>query len=179
MSTVPETLARPAPWFRRAYVALMMAVIGRSLVAMSHVDPKVRDELAPIAPGFVFRMTVLPDGPSFAVERTGGGVFALVKDDTRRADLTVIFKHLRHAFLVFSFQEGTARAFANDRMFVDGQVSVAVRIVRVLDRMEAVILPKLVARRALKRYPRIALADKLALAAKAYGVTVLNLLRGR
>jgi hypothetical protein len=91
----------------------------------------------------------------------------------------VIFKHLRHAFLVFSFQEGTARAFANDRMFVDGQVSVAVRIVRVLDRMEAVILPKFVARRALKRYPRIALADKLALATKAYGVTALNLLRGR
>ncbi len=157
----------------------MMAVIGRSLVAMSRVDPTVRAELAPIAPGFVFRMTVLPDGPSFAVERTAEGVFALVKDRTRRAELTVIFKHLRHAFLVFSFQEGTARAFANDRMFVDGQVSVAVRIVRVLDRMEAVILPKFVARRALKRYPRIALADKLALATKAYGVTALNLLRGR
>ena len=179
MSTAPETLARPAPWFRRAYVALMMAVIGRSLVAISRVDAKVRDELAPIAPGFVFRMTVLPDGPSFAVERTPDGVFALVKDHTQRADLTVIFKHLRHAFLVFSFQEGTARAFANDRMFVDGQVSVAVRIVRVLDRMEAVILPKFIARRALKRYPRIALADKLALATKAYGVTALNLLRGR
>jgi hypothetical protein len=171
--------ARPAPWLRRAYVALMMAVIGRSLVAITRVDPKARSELAPLAAGFVFRMTVLPDGPAFAVERTADGVFALVKDSTRRADLTVIFKHLRHAFLVFSFQEGTARAFANDRMFVDGQVAVAVRIVRVLDRMEAVILPKFVARRALKRYPRIALADKLALAAKAYGVTALNLLRGR
>lgn len=171
--------ARPAPWLRRAYVALMMAVIGRSLVAITRVDPKARSELAPLAAGFVFRMTVLPDGPAFAVERTAEGVFALVKDSTRRADLTVIFKHLRHAFLVFSFQEGTARAFANDRMFVDGQVAVAVRIVRVLDRMEAVILPKFVARRALKRYPRIALTDKLALAAKAYGVTALNLLRGR
>lgn len=171
--------ARPAPWLRRAYVALMMAVIGRSLVAITRVDPKARSELAPLAAGFVFRMTVLPDGPAFAVERTADGVFALVKDSTRRADLTVIFKHLRHAFRVFSFQEGTARAFANDRMFVDGQVAAAVRIVRVLERMEAVILPKFVARRALKRYPRIALADKLALAAKAYGVTALNLLRGR
>jgi hypothetical protein len=171
--------ARRAPWFLRTYVALMMAVIGRSLVAISRVDPKVQAELAPLPAHFVFRMTVLPDGPSFAVERTPAGVFALVQSSARRADLTVIFKHLRHAFLVFSFQEGTARAFANDRMFVDGQIAVAVRIVRVLERMEAVILPRFLARRALKRYPRIALAEKLALAAKAYALIALNLLRGR
>ena len=31
-------------------------------------------------------------------------------------------------FLVFSFQESTAQAFANDRMIADGDVSSAIRL---------------------------------------------------
>jgi hypothetical protein len=43
--------------------------------------------------------------------------------DIGKPDLTITFKHLTHAFLVFSFQESTAQAFANDRMIADGDVS--------------------------------------------------------
>lgn len=76
---------------------------------------------------------------------------------------------MSHAFLVFSFQEGTARAFANDRMVADGDVSYAIRMVRCLNKMEALILPKVVAKLAVKEYPeQLSFTQKLNLASRIY-----------
>ena len=72
-------------------------------------------------------------------------------------------------FLVFSFQEGTAQAFANDRMVADGEISYAIRLVRCLNKMEALILPKVIADLAVKEYPKnLSLKDKLSGAANIY-----------
>jgi predicted alpha/beta-hydrolase family hydrolase len=100
-----------------------------------------------------------------------------VPDFQGKPDLSVKFKHLSHAFLVLSFQEGTARAFANDRMVADGEVSHAIRMVRCLDRMEAIILPKMVAKMAVKRYPEhLSLNEKVNKAARIYGLVAKNFL---
>nr|MCS5560079.1 hypothetical protein [Marinobacter nauticus] len=87
----------------------------------------------------------------------------------RPVDLSIQFKHIAHAFLVLSFQEKTSVAFANDRMLVDGDVSYAVRMTRVLNRLESFILPRLIAERAVKEYPAtIKLPEKLISAARIY-----------
>ena len=71
--------------------------------------------------------------------------------------------------MVLSFQEKTSVAFANDRMLVDGDVSYAVRMTRVLNRLESFILPRLIAERAVKEYPAtIKLPEKLISAARIY-----------
>jgi hypothetical protein len=76
---------------------------------------------------------------------------------------------LEHAFLALSFQEKTSVAFANDRMLVDGDISYAVRMTRILNRLEVFILPKLVAKRAVKAYPHnLQLPEKLISAARIY-----------
>lgn len=178
MSASPAAAASGGPAATRAYVATMMAVIGRSLVAMSQVDDVVRREFSALPVGYTIRMTVMGDGPAFAVEVREDGVLRLLDDASARCDLNAVFKHNRHAFLVFSFQEGTARAFANDRLYVDGNLSHAIRLVRCLNRMEAIILPKVVAERAIKRYPHIRIGEKLSLATRTYGRLVANLFRG-
>src|SRR5690606_13796800 len=92
----------------------------------------------------------------------------------RKPELSIQFKHLEHAFLVLTFQEGTARSFANDRMVVDGDVSYAVRMVRCLDRLETLILPKPVAKLALKEYPKLPLLEKVLGGARVYRRLALN-----
>lgn len=178
--TFPQGLLATAqsPSAQKAYVTLMMGIIGRGLVSLSQVDSVVRHEVSGLPAGYTIRMTVMGAGPSFVVEVQQDGTLRLLKDFTGRATLNVVFKHMAHAFLVFSFQEGTARAFANDRMFVDGNLSHAIRVVRCLNRMEAIILPKLVAERAIKRYPQIRLGEKLSLATRTYGRLVANLIKG-
>lgn len=160
------------------YVRLMMAIVGRGLAAISQVDDVVRRELAVLPEGYTIGMRVMPHGPAFVVRVASGGRLELVSPSTAPR-LGVCFKHRAHAFLVFSFQEGTARAFANDRMYVDGDVSHAVRVVRCLDRMETVILPRFVAARAVKRLSALGLGQKLGLGLRVYLRLTTNLLRGK
>lgn len=166
------------PMGTRAYVALMMGVIGRGLVSLSQVDEEVRKEMAALPAGYTICMKVMGNGPSFAVEVQADGTLRLLKGFTGRATLNAVFKHISHAFLVFSFQEGTARAFANDRLYVDGNISHAIRLVRCLNRMETIILPKFVAEKAIKRYPHIRIGEKFSLATRTYGQLVANFIKG-
>ena len=141
------------PAMQQAYVKLMMSVIGKGLVVASHVDPEIQQEIAKFPENFTLSMKVFPHGPAFIARVNQQKQLELVDELEGKPDLCIIFKHLEHAFLVFSFQESTAQAFANDRMIADGDVSSAIRLVRCLNKMEALILPKLIANLAVKRYP--------------------------
>jgi len=157
------------PALETAYVKLMMDVIGRGLVMASQVDQEVQHEISQFPAGFCLSMNVFPKGPSFVLEVTAEKQLSLVKQLDKKPDLTVTFKHMHHAFLVFSFQESTARSFANDRMIADGDVSHAIRLVRCLNKMEALILPKLVAELAVKEYPtQLSFKEKINSAANIY-----------
>lgn len=174
---MPDNVKLP-PELERRYVALMMGVVGRGLVAASQVDDVIRQEVSAFPEGFVMQMKVMPKGADFTVQVQADGRLRLLQNHAGKPDLCARFKHLSHAFLVLSFQEGTARAFANDRLYVDGDVSQAIRLVRCLTRMEVLILPRLVAERAVKRYPAIGLAQKLSLATRIYGRVASNFLKG-
>lgn len=163
---------------QKAYVTTMMKVVGGGLAAASRVDDSVQKEFAALPEGFQVCMTVHPSGPSFYLRVGKNGVADVITAPTGKPDLTIRFKHLTHAFLVFSFQEGTAQAFANDRMIADGSVSHAIRLVRCLNKMETLILPRLVAERAVKRYDAIPLTEKLTKAARIYGLVAKSLIAG-
>ncbi|RMJ02054.1 hypothetical protein DOQ08_02845 [Marinobacter litoralis] len=162
---------------RRAYVDLMFQVMGRALQAITEVDETAREETRFLPVGFLFEMQVMPAGPKLIVEHTGDGRLQYLGDEASRpVDLSIQFKHMAHAFLVMSFQEKTAVAFAHDRMLVDGDVSLAIKMTRVLNRLEAFILPKLVAERAVKEYPAtLNLPNKLLNAARIYLKVATNL----
>lgn len=161
---------------QRLYVAVMLWVVGRALVATSRVDAGVRAELAHLPAGYQIQMVVMPGGPGFVVECVGDGTLQRTRRPKARPDLSIRFKHVAHAFLVLSFQEGTARAFANDRMVADGDVSHAIVLVRCLNTMEALILPRWIARRAVKRYPRLPWLEKMGKALRIYARFASNLL---
>jgi len=149
------------PALQLAYVKLMMDVIGRGLVMASQVDEEIKQEVAHFPENFTLSMKVFPHGPAF--------VARVVKNLEKAPDLIITFKHLHHAFLVFSFQESTSQAFANDRMIADGDISNAIRLVRCLNKMEALILPKMVAQLAVKEYPiNLSLKEKLSEASSIY-----------
>lgn len=135
----------------------------------SQVDEEVKQEVAKFPVGFVLSMNVFPHGPAFIAKVTPDHQLELLHSVENKPDLTITFKHLSHAFLVFSFQESTAQAFAHDRMIADGDVGYAIRLVRCLNKMEALILPKLLAELAVKQYPHeLGLKEKLTGAAHIY-----------
>jgi hypothetical protein len=168
-STALGAVQRLIPTAQKAYVALMMDTIARALVSASQVDGELSEEIAGFPADFTLQMIVLPNGSSFTLQVQADKSLKRLDFFTGKPDLSVKFKHLAHAFLVFSFQESTSRAFANDRMIADGEVSYAIRLVRCLNKLEALILPKLVAELAVKRYPtNLTLTEKISKAAQIY-----------
>ena len=89
------------------------------------------------------------------MEKTPAGKVKYVgsKPGGKPLDLNLLIKHLEGAILLFTFQESTAIAVARDRLVVEGDVPQACTVVRILDMVEVLLLPKIVAGLAVKRYP--------------------------
>jgi hypothetical protein len=153
---------------QRAYVALMMRVVGRGLAVASRIDRESIHELEHLPAALTIAMRVYPNGPCCLLQHTGSHLQYLGVRDSGAADLQIIFKHLQHAWLLYTFQENTPTAFARNRIVLDGEVSHATVFNRCMSRLMALILPRLLAERAVKRYPVIALREKLRLAAIIY-----------
>lgn len=148
------------------YVQTMFYIIANGLVSASHYDKTIRQELQGYPIGLTIKMQVLPNYASFVVQVTDQHTLKVIQQE--HADVTVYFKHLQLAMLVLSFQESTTQAFANDRMTVDGDIGYATRFVRILNQLQALILPKVIAERAIKRYPDLSLSAKLITASRIY-----------
>lgn len=171
--TSVSSIQRLIPTAQKAYVALMLDTIARALVSASQVDGELKDEISGFPADFIIQMIVLPNGSRFNLRVQANKTLQRLDNFDGKPDLSIKFKHLSHAFLVFSFQESTSRAFANDRMIADGEVSYAIRLVRCLNKLEALILPKLVAELAVKRYPTsLSLGEKASKAAQIYANVV-------
>lgn len=154
------------------YVAVLLDVVARSLIGASQIDQQFQQEIQAFPVGFRFAMTVFASELCFDLE-----VYEVHQQKQLRFSLNrqsapnvnIRFKHQQYAFLVLSFQESTAIAFARNRMIVDGDLSSATRLVRCLNQLEAVILPKVIARLAIKQYPNdLTLKHKAILASQIY-----------
>ncbi len=140
---------------KRLYLSVMLWFVGRAMQAAAKVDKGVRKEFETIPRGFRFSLGVLPTGPAMVMEKTAGGrvKYAGSKPAGKALDLKIKIKHLEAAILLFTFQESTAVAVARDRLVVEGDVPQACAVVRILDMVEVLLLPKIIARLAVKRYP--------------------------
>lgn len=153
---------------KRTYVALMMRIVGRGLAIASRIDEEISRELAHLPEAMTIAMRVYPNGPCCFLQETHNRLNYLGVRDSGEADMDIIFKHLQHAWLLYTFQENTPVAFARNRIVLDGEIAHAVVFNRCLSRLMILILPRLIAERAVKRYPAIALRHKLRLAASIY-----------
>lgn len=142
--------------FKRIYLNLMLWFVGRAVQAASRVDPQVRNEFQTLPLGFTFRLGAFPNGPWMVVQKDEMGrvryLGAKVKD--RVVDLSMTLKSMDALFLLFSFQESTPVSNARGRLFVEGEVPHACAVVRILDIVQVYLLPKFIAKLAIKRYPR-------------------------
>jgi hypothetical protein len=162
---------------KRIYTALMMRIVGWGLRAMSRVDPVVREEAAGFPDGMVIAMTTIPDGPTLVLQKMPAGHLRYLGGRLPEAtDLAIRFKHLDYAFRVFAFIESTPTAFARARMVVDGDLSAGIRLVRCMYRLEALLMPRFIAARGMKRYPPdLGLGHKLGMNLRIYGRIALDL----
>ena len=140
---------------KRLYLSIMLWFVGRAIQAASRVDAGVKEEFNAIPNGYKFSLGVLPDGPCMIIGKDESGKVKYLgsKPDGMHINLKIRIKNLEAAILLFTFQESTAASAARDRLIVDGDIPQACAAVRILDMVEIFLLPGIIAKLAVKRYP--------------------------
>lgn len=141
--------------FKKAYASLMMFIVGRAIEAAASVDKSVKRIFEDLPEKFTFCLGVDPAGPYMVAAKDSKGRLRYLgwRRHGRKINLVLTIKNLESAFRVFTFRESTAAAYSYDRFRVDGNLPQALAVVRVLDIVEVYLLPKIIARLAVKRYP--------------------------
>ena len=177
MELVYRELSPGRSWVKRVYLSLNLWFMGRAIQAASRVDEGVRREFRSLPDEFTFALGIMPSGPAMVVQKDGPDAarYRGGRLERQHVDLTLAFKHLEAGLLTFTFRENTAVATARDRLVVDGDVACACAVVRILDIVQVYLLPKWIARRAVKRYPRWPLGRKLLNRLRIYGRTLVGI----
>nr|WP_045529679.1 hypothetical protein [Aeromonas hydrophila] len=130
---------------RRLWISCLLWIIGRTLCRAARIDEAVRQELAPLPDGLTIRLEVsgMAHGRQSGPAPDTGGLHPL----------RVRFKHPAIAFRALSFRLGVNQAFSENRLLVEGDLTVAMHLVRALEQLQALILPAFIARPLLRHYP--------------------------
>jgi hypothetical protein len=165
---------------KKLYVAIMLWIVGKAIQAAARVDKVVRREfdaqpdnfcftlrllpershpasiLAKIIPEAIQNMGLLPIGTQMIMGKDKKGRIKYLGSNPRgkKINLAMNLRTIEGAIKVFTFQESTATAFAHERFVVEGDLSQALAVVRVLDIVEVYLLPKIITKLAVKRYPK-------------------------
>ncbi len=166
-------------FLKRFYLSIMFWSVGKALPVAARVDKEIKKEFeklpndftlrlmilpelalphffyAKMLPNFVIAKGLLPYGQQMIIQKDKEGIIRYFGSDLRgkKIDLTMAFKSLEAAMMVFTFRESTPVAYAHDRFAVEGYLPYATMFIRILDIMQVYLLPKVIAKRAVKRYP--------------------------
>jgi len=148
---VPDRVVRPSGRpLKTFYCAVVMAVLGWFIPHVACRKKSVREDVAAFPETFSFRLGVWPTGPSVAFERQGDRLKRLSRKS--RVDMNVSLKSIEAAWLLFSFQESTCQSEASGRLFVEGELPHTCTFIRIMDKVEILLLPPFIARRAVKKW---------------------------
>jgi hypothetical protein len=139
---------------KRFYVAAMMRIVGWGLRAMSRVDPVVREEAAGFPDGMVIEMTTMPDGPGLVLQKSPDGHLRYLGGRCPSAPTS---PSASSTWIILSACSRSSRARPPPSP-APGWSSTAIsrpaiRLVRCMYRLEALLMPRFIAARGMKRYP--------------------------
>ena len=135
------------------YCSVLLWFVGRAITKAPDLDSDVREEVERLPAPFTLCLGILPKGPAMALRKESAGSVKKIKA-TGKEDLRVLIKNLEAAFLLFSFQESTCVSQARNRLVAEGPIPETCTFVRILNRIEILLLPRFIAERAVKRYVR-------------------------
>jgi hypothetical protein len=167
-------------FLKQFYLAIMLWTVGKAIPVAAKVDKEVKKEFEKLPknftlrlmihpeqalplffytkmlPGFVVKNGLLPYGLQMIIQIDPEGKVHYQGADPRgkKIDLSMGFKSLEAAMMVFSFRESTPTGYAHDRFMVEGYLPYATTFMRILDIAQVYLLPKIIAQRAIKRYPK-------------------------
>lgn len=145
---------------KRWAVKISMVAMGRALQKASRIDPTVVQEIAAWPDGFALMMHVCPQGPTVGWIKRNQRL-RYVGGAMKRADIEIHYKNIECAFLLFAGLIGPDQAYAEHRLAVRGDLTLAMSLMRCIRLVLAYLFPRPLSRRLLKRVPPMGLRRQM------------------
>ena len=143
-------------YLQKTYLRLMLRVMGRAVQAAARVDRAVAKEFSAMPHGYAFSLGAYPFGPHMVVGKDDKGKVRYLgrRPEKQPVHLQIMLKSLGHLFALLTLQESLPAAHARSRLFITGDLPRACAATRILEMVQVYLLPKPLAKLAVKRYPR-------------------------
>lgn len=125
---------------RKTVAAIVLAVMGRGLVACARLDSRVAEEIASWPDPCVVTLAIAPSGPRASWRREGSTV-EFLGSRAETPDLLVTFKSVDGAIPILLGQQAVLDGFAEHRATVRGDLAHAMSLVRCLHVVEGYLFP--------------------------------------
>ena len=134
----------------KAFIArIVLFVLYRGIKVLAREDSRIMREFQSWPEGLSVVLETSYNGPSISLMKKDS---KLVRTgNIENADIRITFRSIDAAFLVLTGQIGVARAYAEHRFMLSGDICQTMSIVRCIDIAESYLFPRLMTRRILRK----------------------------
>ncbi len=129
--------------------AVILKFLYHGLKILYRHDERVKSDLDRIDKNTVINLSCSACGPSLKIISMESGIIKCA-DESLLPDIHISFKDISFAFSVFTGQTGIAESFSKHMMYVNGDFSKIMSLVRCMEQAERYLFPSFITRRILK-----------------------------
>ena len=155
MQTVTFKTVQPGRKRIKAQVVkIVFFILGRALQSASHFDSIIKDEVKEWPENYSIMYKVQPTGPTMMICKEDGRLRKRTPSE-KDASMIIYLKNIEYSFLLVTSQRGTVQAFLESAAYIKGDVPIAMSLIRILDRVQFYLFPRIIAKNVIKRLPKI------------------------
>jgi len=141
-------------WFATLVTRIFFFFIGMGMQTAYRIDPEVKKEVDSWPETFSFRMAVV-GGPSMLMLKKEGSFQYLGEKEAFYSDVEMWFKNISFAYLIMTGRISVPNAIYHNRQFVKGNLAYGMSVIRVLNVVQTLLLPNVIARFYIKEVPKL------------------------
>jgi hypothetical protein len=139
-----------------AYVAIALRIFGAAFDAVTSISRECTKELSDWEEGRRVAMGVLPHGPYITLEKKGP-IVKMIGTGLKDPHVSILFKNLDSAMMVFTTYMGVAQATYENRALIKGDNGKAMEVIRLLDIIMTYLLPGIILKKNFRRAPKFSI----------------------
>lgn len=137
----------------KAFISkIVLFFLYRGFKAGYKFDERIRKEIDEWKEGYTAIIETGIKNVRLCIRKENGKLKRI--DGLDDADIVITFKSIDAAFLMFTGRLGVAKAYAQHRFTLKGEINKTMSLVRVIDLVEAYLFPKIITKHILKEVPK-------------------------
>ncbi len=160
---------------KKSIASTALLALSVTYEMVSKKSRELKDEISSWEDGRTFALGVLKDGPSITLMKKGDRIKYLGKGIQGDPAITIYFKNIDSALMVFIGLIGAHTASVQRRVIVHGDLSKTMEVMRTMNIVQMYLMPGIVLKKTFKRPPELS-GKQLALKAQIYAGLVPGLI---